>query len=133
MTTIDSDTNDIKTAVEKLSGVSEAEWLNNATINAGALGAALDTTGYTKIRLYGLVDASFVSGTSDLVIMGALTTGGTYFHLGQAVSQEIGTSADSFGISFNCVIESPTKFIKIMNVSGSDNYAMTINAKMTHT
>ena len=116
-----------------MAGVSEAVWLNNATINAGALGAALDTTGYTKIRLYGVVDASFVSGQSDLIIMGALTTGGTYFHLGQAVSQEIGSSADAFDISFNCVIESPTKFIKIMNVSGSDNYTMTINAKMTHT
>ena len=140
LTTIDTvldnikvDTEAIESAVETLAGLSEAVWLNNATINAGALGAPLDTTGYTKIRLYGLVDASFVSGTSDLVIMGALTTGGTYFNLGQAVSQEIGTSADSFGISFNCVIESPTKFIKIMNVSGSDNYAMTINAKMTHT
>ena len=140
LTTIDTaldnikiDTEAIELAVQTLAGVSEAVWLNNATINAGALGTALDTTGYTKIRLYGLVDASFVSGQSDLIIMGALTTGGTYFHLGQAVSQEIGTSADSFGISFNCVIESPTKFIKIMNVSGSDNYAMTINAKMTHT
>ena len=131
--TIKVDTEAIETAVEKLAGVSEAVWLNNATINAGALGAALDTTGYTKIRLYGVVDASFVSGQSDLIIMGALTTGGTYFHLGQAVSQEIGSSADAFDISFNCVIESPTKFIKIMNVSGSDNYAMTINAKMTHT
>ena len=131
--TIKVDTEAIETAVEKLSGVSEAVWINNATINAQALGASLDTTGYTKIRLYGLVNQSFVSGASDLVIMGSLTSGGTYFHLGQAVSQEIGTSADTFGITFNCVIESPPKFIKIWNISGSDNYTMTINAKMTHT
>ena len=131
--TIKVDTEAIETAVEKLSGVSEAVWINNATINAQALGASLDTTGYTKVRLYGLVNQSFVSGASDLVIMGSLTSGGTYFHLGQAVSQEIGTSADTFGITFNCVIESPPKFIKIWNISGSDNYTMTINAKMTHT
>ena len=131
--TIKVDTEAIETAVEKLSGVSEAVWLNNATINAQALGASLDTTGYTKVRLYGVVDQSFFSGVSDLLVMGSLTDGGVYFNLGAAVTNEVGASNGASVQTLNCLLESPPKFIKIKNDSGSDNYAMTINAKMTHT
>ena len=130
--TIKVDTEAIETAVEKLSGVSETQWINT-TINAGAFGASLDTTGYTKVRLYGSVDQSFISGASDLLVMGSLTDGGVYFNLGAAITNEAGTSADATGQTLNCLLESPPKFIKIKNDSGSDNYAMTINAKMTHT
>jgi hypothetical protein len=131
--TIKVDTEAIETAVEKLSGVSEAVWLNNATINAQALGASLDTTGYTKVRLYGVVDQSFFSGTSDLLVMGSLTDGGVYFNLGATVTNNIGASNGASVQTFNCLLESPPKFIKIKNDAGADNYAMTINAKMTHT
>ena len=131
--TIKVDTEAIETAVLKLSGVSEAVWLNNATINAQALGASLDTTGYTKVRLYGVVDQSFFSGVSELLVMGSLTDGGVYFNLGANVSNEVGASNGASVQTFNCLLESPPKFIKIKNDSGSDNYAMTINAKMTHT
>ena len=131
--TIKVDTEAIETAVEKLSGVSEAVWLNNATINAQALGTSLDTIGYTKIRLYGSVDQSFISGASDLVLMGSLTDGGAYFNINATITNQIGGSAGASVQCFNCLLESPPRFLKIKNVSGFDNYAMTINAKMTHT
>ena len=131
--TIKVDTEAIETAVEKLSGVSEAVWLNNATVNAQALSASLDTTGYTKVRLYGVVDQSFFSGTSDLILMGSLTDGGVYFNLGANVTNEVGASNGASVQTLNCLLESPPKFIKIKNDAGADNYAMTINAKMTHT
>ena len=134
--TIKVDTEAIETAVEKLSGVSEAVWLNNATINAQALGASLDTTGYTKVRLYGGADQSFFNaGESDLILMGSLTDGGTYFNLGSTaiITHDIGQSGSASASCVNCLLESPPKFIKIFNQSGTDNYAMTINAKMTHT
>ena len=133
--TIKVDTEAIETATEKLSGVSEAVWLNNATINAQSLGASLNTTGYTKVRLYGSADQSFFNGTSDLVLMGSLTDGGTYFNLGNTatITHDIGQSGSASASCVNCLVESPPKFIKIKNLSGTDNYALTINAKMTHT
>ena len=125
--TIEACVSSNKVATINTQNVSEAVWLNNATINAQSLGASLDTTGYTKVRLYGGADQSFLDmGESDLVLMGSLTDGGTYFNLGSTaiITHDIGQSGSASASS--------PKFIKIFNQSGTDNYALTINAKLTN-
>mgnify|MGYP003639548383 FL=1 len=131
--TIEACVSSNKVATINTQNVSEAVWLNNATINAQSLGASLDTTGYTKVRLYGGADQSFLDmGESDLVLMGSLTDGGTYFNLGVPITHDIGQSSGASASCVNCLVESPPKYIKIFNQSGTDNYALTINAKLTN-
>jgi hypothetical protein len=89
-----------------LASLSEAVWLNNAIVNTQTLSASLDTAGYTKVRLYGSSDQSFFDfSESNLVLMGSLTNGGTYFNLGSTatITHDIGQSSSDFASCLNCL------------------------------
>ena len=135
---IDGVLDSIKVDTTLLAGVSEAVWLNNITLGAGALSAHLDTTGYTKIRIYGVSDAAFDgSGPSDLLVMGALTSGGTYYNqfvYPTQLSSQTKSIGGSNVISVSMLFDNPPKFLKILNNNVGVAYSgLTFIAKMTRT
>ena len=138
MADIDGVLDSIKVDTTLLAGVSEAVWLNNITLGAGALSAHLDTTGYTKIRIYGVSDAAFDgSGPSDLLVMGALTSGGTYYNqfvYPTQLSSQTKSIGGSNVISVSMLFDNPPKFLKILNNNVGVAYSgLTFIAKMTRT
>ena len=110
--------------------ISEGVWINNSAVNSQSFSASLETTGYTKLRLYGVVDSDFSGVPPNIIITGSLTNGGTYTPLDNS-TDGINTNSSYISsatvIGVNATIENPPKFIKLYNLHGSTNFTFTLN------
>ena len=115
--------------------VSEGVWINNAAVNSTSFSASLETTGYSKLRLYGVVDSDFSGAPPNVITTGSLTNGGTYTPL--EVSTDGITTQTSYisggsVIGVNATIDNPPKFIKLYNLHGSTNFTFTLNYSLSN-
>jgi len=145
LTTIDSDTDAIKTsaaaiatdiaanevlltaslAKQTLATAAEIkELLSGATINSNSLSAELDSEHYEKIRFFGETSASV---GSDIKIFGSNTSGGTFYVLNNADFQANSLTIGGVGTVHyvGALVENIPRFIKIFNNSSSTNYTFT--------
>ena len=119
-----------KVATINTQDISEGVWIDNAAVNSTSFSASLETTGYTKLRLYGVVDSDFGGIPPNMIITGSLTSGGTYTPLdnstdGIDTNSKYISSATVIGV--NATIDNPPKFIKLYNLHGSTNFTFTLN------
>ena len=115
--------------------ISEGVWLNSTAVNSTSFSASLETTGYTKLRLYGDVDQDFSGAPPNIIVTGALTNGGVYTPLANSTDGIDTQSAYISGasvIGVNATIDNPPKFIKLYNLHGSTNFTFTLNYSLSN-
>tara|TARA_R110002012_G_scaffold61820_1_gene162212 strand:+ start:8470 stop:10206 length:1737 start_codon:yes stop_codon:yes gene_type:complete len=115
--------------------ISEGVWINNSAVSSTSFSASLETTGYSKLRLYGVVDSDFAGAPPSINITGSLTDGGTYSPLSNSQdgidTQNLSISGSSV-IGVNSKIDTPPKFIKLYNSHGSTAFTFTLNYTLSN-
>jgi len=124
-----------KVSTVNTQNVANGVWINNSAVNSQSFSASLETTGYSKLRLYGVVDQDFSGTPPNMIITGSRTDGGTYTPLANS-TDGIDTNSSYISsatiIGVNATIDNPPPFIKLYNLHGSTNFTFTLNYKLSN-
>ena len=127
------DSNKVKTV--NTQNTSGGVWINSAAVNATSFSASLETTGFSKLRLFGVVDTDFSGTPPNVIITGSQTNGGTYTPLDTS-TDKIDTAASFISggsvIGVNAKLDNPPPFIKLYNLHGSTNFTFTLYYKLSN-
>ncbi len=124
-----------KVSTVNTQNVANGVWINNSAVNSQSFSASLETTGYSKLRLYGVVDQDFSGAPPNMIVTGSRTNGGTYTPLANS-TDGIDTNSSYISsatiIGVNATIDNPPPFIKLYNLHGSTNFTFTLNYKLSN-